>query len=82
MAFSPDGRALAATGHDDAKDTGVVRFWDMPNPTHPVLLGQPRRLPGAAWMVFSPDAAMAAGTSIRRFLSRTFAVFLVYAAEK
>ncbi|MFF2616866.1 hypothetical protein [Kitasatospora sp. NPDC058046] len=54
-AFSPDGRILAAAGRDNDKDTGTVRFWDMTNPTHPVPLGEPLRVPGTAWMVFSPD---------------------------
>ncbi|MFF2437456.1 hypothetical protein ACFVU4_25330 [Streptomyces sp. NPDC058107] len=63
VAFSPDGRTLAAAGHDDAKDTGIVRFWDMTDPTHPVLLGEPLRVPGAAWMVFSPDGETLATSS-------------------
>ncbi|MDW6066384.1 hypothetical protein SAZ11_62335 [Streptomyces sp. FXJ1.4098] len=63
VAFSPDGRTLAAAGHDDAKDTGIVRFWDMTNPAHPVLLGEPLRVPGAAWMVFSPDGGTLATSS-------------------
>ncbi|WP_158578992.1 hypothetical protein [Spongiactinospora rosea] len=54
VAFSPDGRMLAAAGHDDAEDTGIVRFWDMTNPAHPVPLGEPLRVPGAPSMVFSP----------------------------
>ncbi|MFI0595652.1 WD40 repeat domain-containing protein [Streptomyces griseus] len=63
VAFSPDGRTLAAAGHDDAKDTGIVRFWDMTDPTRPVLLGAPLRVPGATWMVFSPDGDTLATSS-------------------
>ncbi|MEW1636948.1 hypothetical protein AB0469_23070 [Streptomyces sp. NPDC093801] len=63
VAFSPDGRTLAAAGHDDAKDTGVVRFWDMTDPPRPVPLGEPLRVPGAAWMVFSPDGRTLATAS-------------------
>ncbi|WP_164385657.1 WD40 repeat domain-containing protein [Streptomyces sp. OM5714] len=63
VAFSPDGHTLAAAGHDDAKDTGVVRFWDMTNSARPVLLGEPLRVPGAAWMVFSPDGDTLATSS-------------------
>ncbi|MET9882721.1 hypothetical protein ABZZ20_06070 [Streptomyces sp. NPDC006430] len=63
VAFSPDGRTLAAAGHDDAKDTGVVRFWDMTNPAQPVPLGEPLRVSGIAWMVFSPDGGTLATSS-------------------
>lgn len=63
VAFSPDGRTLAAAGHDDARDTGVVRFWDVSDPAHPVLLGEPLRVPGATWMVFSPDGDTLATSS-------------------
>ncbi|MER6576782.1 WD40 repeat domain-containing protein [Nonomuraea sp. NPDC001023] len=54
VAFSPDGHTLAAAGRDHAKDTGVVRLWDMTNPAHPIPLGKPLKVPGTAWMVFSP----------------------------
>ncbi|MEV5880514.1 hypothetical protein AB0L75_41330 [Streptomyces sp. NPDC052101] len=60
-AFSPDGRTLAAIGEDH--DKGTLQFWDMTNPAHPVPLGKPLQVPGAAWMVFSPDGGKLATSS-------------------
>nr|WP_168487218.1 WD40 repeat domain-containing protein [Streptomyces sp. RLB1-33]QIY68216.1 hypothetical protein HEP84_01825 [Streptomyces sp. RLB1-33] len=55
-AFSPDGRTLAAIGYDDNDHQKcTLRIWDMTNPAHPSLLGQPLRIPGASSLAFSPD---------------------------
>jgi WD40 repeat protein len=56
VAFSPDGKTLAATGHrNDAP--GVIHLWDVPS-------GQYREeLPGAGgWLAFSPDSKLLAAT--------------------
>ena len=71
MAFSPDGRTLAAAGAD-----GTVWLWNVTDPARPARLGQPLAGPtdtvtsvtnAVSSVVFSPDgrtlaAARADGT--------------------
>src|SRR5205085_1673767 len=66
MAFSPDGKTLAAGGNDHrAGRDDQVWLWDLADPTRPVRLGQP--LTGAAGFVdavaFSPDGKTLAAAS-------------------
>ena len=61
VAFSPDGKTLAAGSADD-----TVRLWNVSDPAHPAPLGRP--LTGAAGYVqsvaFSPDGkTLAAGSA-------------------
>jgi WD40 repeat protein len=59
VAFSPDGKTLAAGGFQ-----GKVWLWDFTNPAHPTKLGQPPTGPTSAVtsVAFSPDGkTLAAG---------------------
>ena len=59
VAFSPDGRTLAAGSADDK-----VWLWNITNPAHPAQLGQPLTgaSGGVASVAFSPDGqTLAAG---------------------
>ena len=61
MAFSPDGRTLAAGSGD-----GTVWLWNLTDPAHPARLGQPLAGPTdylvSTSVVFSPDGrTLAAG---------------------
>jgi WD40 repeat protein len=51
-AFSPDGKTLVSVGTDD-----VMRLWDMTDPAHPALRGQPVALHASAerGVAYSPD---------------------------
>jgi WD domain, G-beta repeat len=60
VAFSPNGKTLAAGG-DDSR----VWLWDLANPAHPARLGQPLTGPtdGIGSVAFSPDGkTLAAGS--------------------
>ncbi len=64
VAFSPDGRTLAAAGYD-GQGNGTVRLWNMADPAHPVLLGEPiQRLGSANSVAFSPDGRTLATSGI------------------
>jgi WD40 repeat protein/serine/threonine protein kinase len=72
MAFSPDGRILAASGGGDmylTTEKGQVRFWDAATG---VLLRPPLELPQWAYQVaFSPDSqnlAVSCGDGVARVL--------------
>ncbi|MFB7508439.1 nSTAND1 domain-containing NTPase [Streptomyces broussonetiae] len=60
VAFSPDGRTLAAGGGDN-----TIRLWSLADPAHPVPLGKP--LTGHTgwvyWLQFSPDGHTLASAS-------------------
>ena len=60
MAFSPGGHTLASGGDD-----GAPRLWDVADPAHPRLLGQPLTGSDAILSVaFSPDGhTLASGNS-------------------
>jgi WD40 repeat protein/transcriptional regulator with XRE-family HTH domain len=67
VAFSPDGRLLAAgSGGDQGQPGGTVRVWDIsdparPIPDGPVLTGPPRAVYSVA---FSPDSKMLAAGGV------------------
>jgi WD40 repeat protein/transcriptional regulator with XRE-family HTH domain len=60
VAFSPDGRTLAAGSADK-----TVRLWDVTDPRHPTPLGRPLTGPAAlvSSVAFSPDGTMLAAGS-------------------
>jgi WD40 repeat protein/transcriptional regulator with XRE-family HTH domain len=60
VAFSPDGRTLAAGSADK-----TVRLWDVTDPRHPAPLGRPLTGPAAlvTSVTFSPDGTMLAAGS-------------------
>ena len=65
MAFSPDGRTLAAGSGD-----GTIWLWNVTNPAHATQIGQPLTGPtlGVNSVAFSPDGhtlAAADGGTIR-----------------
>ena len=60
VAFSPDGKTLAAAG-----DNNTVWRWNLTDPAHPARLGQPLTGPGGgvSSVAFSPDGkTLAAGS--------------------
>src|ERR1019366_7861810 len=60
VAFSPDGRTLAAGSEDR-----TVRLWDVIDPRRPALLGRPLAGPAAlvTSVAFSPDGTLLAAGS-------------------
>ena len=61
VAFSPDGHTLAS-----GDSGGAVRLWDVADPAHPRMLGQPESgdAAGIASVAFSPDGhTLASGDS-------------------
>jgi WD40 repeat protein len=66
VAFSPDGRTMAAGGY-----SGDVRLWDVTDPTHPRPLSEPVKPPPVAQLVtptfsslaFSPQDHILAGAN-------------------
>jgi WD40 repeat protein len=62
VAFSPNGHTLAAVGYDDGSK-GMLRLWDLTNPSHPILLGERTRIrSNVNAVLFSPDGRTLATT--------------------
>jgi WD40 repeat protein len=64
LSFSPDGRTLSTTcDSDSARGAAAVDLWNMTDPTHPTLRGQPLSVDSTVNSVaFSPDGhTLAAG---------------------
>jgi WD40 repeat protein len=73
VAFSPDDHTLAAAGYEDG-DNGTVRLWNMADPAHAVLLGEPiQGLGNVGSVAFSPDGHIlaASGFNTVRFWNVT-----------
>ena len=62
VAFSPNGHTLAAGSYD-----GRIRLWNVTNPAHPTMIGQPLTGPTSSSIysvAFSPDGySLAAGST-------------------
>lgn len=71
MAFAPGGKTLAVgAGDPSAPDRGQVMFWDISDPAHATMLGQPLRSPaqvGTALDVSSDGRLVAIGAGADTF---------------